>query len=203
MAWYEALHRLEHTSDPEKTKLQGHCSKKLDVKLSLAEIKKQVKQKIFHPVDLHKLRPVDINVTMSLLPMKMASLVKTHLVLFTIDNKFFHIHVINIYYIFFVSLFTMFPNVWSSSERPNCLLVTVVQWCTPWCTVHSASNFQPPLWPKQNLESAPNLRTHRDCPHIMLQIVEETHIKTPTFYVIFLVKTKSKGTFLLLLFNEL
>ena len=31
---YEALHRLDYTSDPKKTLSQGHCSKKLDIKLT-------------------------------------------------------------------------------------------------------------------------------------------------------------------------
>ena len=31
---HEALHRLEHTLNPKKAKFQGHCSNKLDVKLS-------------------------------------------------------------------------------------------------------------------------------------------------------------------------
>ena len=33
-SYYEALHRLEHTLDPKKAIFQGHCSNKLDVKLS-------------------------------------------------------------------------------------------------------------------------------------------------------------------------
>ena len=41
------------------------------ITFTLHEIKNRAKQKIFHPVDLHKLRHVDIKVMMSLLPVKM------------------------------------------------------------------------------------------------------------------------------------
>ena len=74
------------------------------IPFTLHEIKNIAKQKVFHPVNRHKLRPVDIKVLMSLLRVKMSSLVKTHLLMFSAANQLFQIIVIKmslaIYYLF-------------------------------------------------------------------------------------------------------